>query len=212
VNGPAFDLIPGVSSASISDAMAQRFSHRWHVLDLVSPTPGAVLHGRAATVRFLPRRDDLRDAEVHDFMPATLAAAGDDPSGQVLVATTGSYRHAAVAGGKKLTLVDTLGFSGLLTDGRLRDFDEARQLASVFYCGGETVLADRSDLMAFETNAVVELAGALITPGDWIYADAGGAVIVPGDHVQDVLEAAAERERADAAESDRIRRTYRRAP
>ena len=28
-----------------------------------------------------------------------------------------------------------------------------------------------------------------------------GAVIVPGDHVQDVLEAAAERERADAAES-----------
>ncbi|MDH3226029.1 MAG: RraA family protein [Thermoleophilia bacterium] len=201
-----------MSSASISDAMARRFSHRWHILDLVSPTPGAVLHGWAATVRFLPRRDDLRNADVHDFMPATLAAAGEDPSGRVLVVTTGSYRHAAVAGGKKLTLVDALGFSGLLTDGRLRDFDEARQLSGVFYCGGEAVLADRSDLMAFEANAAVELAAALITPGDWIYADAAGAVIVPGDHVQGVLEAAAERERADAAESERIRRTYRRTP
>jgi regulator of RNase E activity RraA len=212
VNSPSSDLVSRVSSASISDAMAQRFSHRWHVLDLVSPTHGRVLHGWAATVQFLPRREDVRDAGVHDFAPATLAVAGDDAAGRVLVVATGSYRDAAVAGGKKLTLVDSLGFAGLVTDGRLRDFDEARELGSTAYCAGETILADRSDVMAFRTDVPVELAGALAVPGDWIYADSAGAVIVPADVVVEVLEAAVERERADAAESQSIRRSHRRAP
>jgi regulator of RNase E activity RraA len=208
VNAPTPQLIATVSSASISDAMAQRFAHRWHVPDLVSPTPGVVLHGWAATVRFVPRRDDVRDPDIHDFAPAAISAAQGGAEGRVLVIGAGSYGRAAVAGGKKLTLVDGLGFDGLLTDGRLRDFDEARGLAGTFYCSGQTPVADRADLMAFEAGVAIELGGALVTPGDWVYADAAGAVIVPGDHLGDVLEAAAERERADADASARIRQRH----
>ncbi len=208
VNNPTSELISRVSSASISDAMAQRFSHRWHVLDLVSPTPGAIVHGRAATVRLLPRRDDVRDPSIHDFSPTAQAAAKDDAQGRVLVVATGSHRDAAVAGGKKLTLVDSLGFNGLVTDGRLRDFDEAKALGAVSYCAGETVLADREDLMAFETGVPIELAGVLVMSNDWIFADGAGAVVVPGDALDEIIAAAAEREAADARESQRIRDSY----
>jgi 4-hydroxy-4-methyl-2-oxoglutarate aldolase len=205
VKTPPPDLVTAVSSASLSDAMATRYQHRWHVLDLICPRPGAVLHGWAATVRFMPRRADLRDPDRHDFAPAVLACAGDDAAGSVLVIACGSYRDVAVAGGKKLTLVDALGFNGLLTDGRMRDFDEAGDLRAVAYCSGETVLADTRDLMAFDHGLPVELAGVIVSPGDWVYADAAGAVVVPGDAVEEILEVAVERERADAAESRRIR-------
>jgi len=183
--------------------MAQRFDHRWHVLDLISPTPGAVVHGWAAPVRFVPRRDDLRDPDRHDFAPA-IRSAGDG-AGRVLVIACGSYRDAAVAGGKKLTLVEVLGFRGLITDGRLRDFDEAADLDLVARCSGETVLADRSELMAFESHAAVDLGGALVVPGDWIHSDDAGTVVVPAAHLDDILAAAVAREDADAAEVARIR-------
>ena len=203
LNTTSSNLVSAVSSASISDAMAERFSHRWHVLDLVSPTPGAIVHGWAAPVRFVPRRDDLRDPARHDFAPVIESAGAGD--GRILVIACGSYRDAAVAGGKKLTLVEVLGFRGLITDGRVRDFDEAAELNLVTRCAGETVLADRSELMAFEAGVPVELAGALVVPGDWIYSDAAGTVVVPGDHLEEVLKAAVAREAADAREVQRIR-------
>lgn len=209
---PSATQLAQLSSASLSDALAQRSGHRWQVLDLVCPIAGAVLHGRAATVRFLPRREDRRDPAVNDFAPMVTRAAEGAPAAAVLVIACGSYRDTAVAGGKKLTLVDSLGFGGLITDGRLRDFDEAREIGMPAYCTGETIRADAGELAAADHGLPVELAGAVVYPNDWVYADRAGAVVVPGDLVDDVVAAAIERERADADESRRIREHYRREP
>ena len=201
-------LVAAVSSASLSDAMADRVAHRFHILDLISPVPDRVLFGPAATMQLIPRRDDLRDPAAHDFAPVLHAAAGDDPTGRVLVVSSGGCPDAAVAGGKKLSRLRGLGMAGILTDARLRDFGEVDALGIGAWCGGETTLADRREAMPYAAGTTLALEAVAVVPGDWIYADAAGAVVIPATLRDEVLTAAAERERADAAESERIAEEY----
>lgn len=61
------DIIPKVSTAALTDALGRLTTNRAHILDLVSPTPGRVLYGKAITIQFVPFRQDLYDAQVHNF-------------------------------------------------------------------------------------------------------------------------------------------------
>ncbi len=200
--------VAAVTSASLSDAMADRFAHRFHILDLISPVPDRVLFGPAATMQFMPRREDLRDPDVHDFAPVLADAVRDDGEGAVLVVSSGGCPDAAVAGGKKISRLKGLGMAGILTDARLRDFDEVDELGIAAWCGGETTLADRREAMPFSAGVPVSLESVTVIPGDWIYADAGGAVVIPAAARDEIIAAAVEREREDAAEVQRIAEEY----
>lgn len=205
---PDPEILSQVTSASLSDALAGRYSHRFHILDLISPVPDRVLFGPAATMQFMPRREDLRDPDEHDFAPVLHAAVGDDAEGRVLVVASGGCPDAAVAGGKKLSRLRGLGMAGILTDARLRDFDEVDELGIAAFCGGETTLADQTQAMPFEADVPVALESVTIIPGDWIYADAAGAVVIPFDDLDQILAAAVQRERSDADEVERIAGEY----
>ena len=197
-----------MTSASLSDAMADRFTHRFHILDLISPVPDRVLFGPAATMQFMPRREDLRDPDVHDFAPVLNDAVGDDGEGAVLVVSSGGCPDAAVAGGKKISRLRGLGMAGILTDARLRDFDEVDELGIAAWCGGETTLADRREAMPFSAGVPVSLESVTVIPGDWIYADAAGAVVIPAAARDEIIAAAVQRELEDAAEVQRIAEEY----
>jgi regulator of RNase E activity RraA len=64
--------------------------------------------------------------------------------------------------------------------------------------GGESI-------MPFAANVPVGLCGVTVFPGDWIYADASGAVVIPPGDVRAILEDAARIEERDAAEVERLR-------
>ncbi len=187
--------IEGLTSAAICDAMARRFDHRAHILDLVSPTPGEVLFGQAATIRFFPNRRDHHSADDR-FDELLKAVAG---TGHVLVLGTGGHPDQALAGGKKVAGIEAAGFSGILTDGRLRDLDEVAEFGLVAYCGGETVRAAGDDVTPLAANVPVEIDGVGVLPGDWIFADGAGAVVIPGGAVTEVLADAHLIEEKDAA-------------
>jgi len=59
--------------------------------------------------------------------------------------------------------------------------------------------------MPFAANVPVGLCGVTVFPGDWIYADASGAVVIPADDLREILEQAARIEEKDAAEVQRLR-------
>lgn len=193
--------IDGVSSASLCDAMAAIHPHRAHILDLMSPTPGEILFGKVATMRFFPNRADHHSA--NDAFDSILAEVSD--TGNVLVIASGGYPDQAVAGGKKVARIEAAGFSGLLTDARIRDMDEIADFEIVCYASGETVRAAGDDSRPLEGNVPVEIDGVGILPGDWIYADNAGAVVIPVDSLDDVLERARDIEGNDAAAVARTR-------
>ena len=94
--------IEGLTAAAICDAVAKRHDHRAHILDLITPTPGDVLFGRAATIRFFPNRRDHHSSEDR-FDQLLSAVAG---TGQVLVLGCGGHEDEALAGGKKVARID----------------------------------------------------------------------------------------------------------
>jgi 4-hydroxy-4-methyl-2-oxoglutarate aldolase len=116
----------GVSSASLTDALGRVSTHRAHVLDLVSPTPGRVLRGRAVTIRFVPFRQDVFDAHVNSFARLFYEAVPADPEEIVLVLDSGGQPDISVGGGKKFSRLQNRKLAGLLT----RLVDEAFQLAA----------------------------------------------------------------------------------
>jgi len=186
--------IDGVSSASLCDAMAKLHPHRCHVLDLLSPTPGEVLFGKVATMRFFANRADHHSAE--DRFDDLLAEVAD--TGNVLVIGAGGHPDQAVAGGKKVARIEAAGFTGLLTDARLRDMDEIADFDIVCYASGETVRAAGDDSRPLEANVPVEIDGVGVLPGDWVYADNAGAVFIPAEDLDEMLDAARAIERRDA--------------
>lgn len=195
-----------VSCSAICDAMMRRHGHRAHVVDLVSPAPERWLLGAALTMQFLPLRADLLDPARHDFGALLDAAVeGRDPSGDVLVASSWGHPDQPIAGGKKLSRLANLGLAGLVADARLRDFDEVVELGLGAWCRGETVRQGGEAIMPWAANVPVVVGGVAVLRGDWVYADAAGAVVIPPDDLRGVLEAAARIEERDAAEVARAR-------
>ena len=195
-----------VSCSAICDAMMRRHGHRAHVIDLVSPAPERWLLGPAVTMQFLPLRADLLDPVVHDFGALLDAAvAGRDPRGCVLAVSSWGHPDRPVAGGKKLSRLANLGLAGLVADTRLRDFDEVVALGLAAWCRGETVRQGGEAIMPWAANVPVAIGGVTVLPGDWIYADRSGAVVIPPDDLREILEEAARIEERDAREVQRMR-------
>ncbi len=161
-----------VNSASLTDAMGRRFSHRAHVLDLVSPMPQRRLFGKAVTMQYLPVRSDLKDPGQYNFARFFYLAMEAMPAGgKVLVISSGGYRDTSVGGGTKLSRLQNLGMAGVLTDGRLRDFQELAGYDFVTFCSGRTTRWGGDSVVPMAVQRPVEVSGVTVVPGDYVYAD-----------------------------------------
>lgn len=200
------EIAAEVSCSAICDAMMRRHVHRAHIVDLVSPAPERWMLGPAVTMRFMPLRADLLDPAVHDFSAMLdRAVAGRDPAGCVLAVSSWGHPDQPVAGGKKLSRLANLGLAGLVADARLRDWDEVVDLGLGAWCRGETVRQGGEAIMPWDAGVPVAIGGVTVTPGDWIYADRAGAVVIPAPDLREILEEAARIEERDAAEVARMR-------
>ena len=197
--------ISGVRSASLVDAMGRAYSHRAHIAGLVSPTPERVLFGPAVTLQYVPLREDLRDPSKHDFAVLFYGSASDDAAGKVLVMASCGHEHISVGGDVKLSRVENHRMAGVLTDGCLRDFSELASYDFVTFCSGATPRWGGDVLMPFLANVPIVLKGVTVIPGDYIYADCDGAVIVPRKAVESIIDEALQIERTDKQFAERIK-------
>lgn len=191
-----------VSCASLVDAMQRRHPHRAHILPMVGPDPDRPLFGPAATMTFLPHRSDL---ESHDFADLFYRAVGSHPAGQVLVMSSGGYPDASHAGGTKLSRLQNHGLAGVLCDGRLRDFTQLADYDVATWCRGEATRWGGDTVMPYAAGELVEIAGVCVVPGDYVYVDASGGVVIPAADVQQVFDEAVRVEAEDARSAEAIR-------
>ncbi len=198
--------VEGLKCADLVDAMGRLHRHRCHILDLVTPTPGRVLFGPAVTISYFPSCSAAFDPERYNLANLFYEAVGDDPQDKVLVLASNGYTDVSMGGGTKLMRVQHHGLAGVLTDGRLRDFDELRGYDFAAYCAGEATRWGGGEVTPFQANVPVVLRGVGVIPGTYVFADSSGAVVIPPDDLEQVLAEARSIEADDARDREEIAR------
>jgi regulator of RNase E activity RraA len=78
----------------------------------------------------------------------------------------------------------------VLTDGRLRDFDELASYDFAAYCSGEATKWGGGEVTPFQANVPVVVSGVGVLPGFYVFADSSGAVVIPDQQVEEVVAGA----------------------
>ena len=182
--------IEGLATADLVDAMGRLHRHRCHILDLVSPTPGRVLFGPAVTISYFPSCSAALDPERYNLGNLFYEAVGDGPEGKVVVLASNGYTDSSMGGGTKLSRLQVHGCAGVLTDGRLRDFGELARYDFAAYCSGEATKWGGDEVTPLQANVPVVLSGVGVMPGQYVFADSSGAVVIPDGQIDDVLAGA----------------------
>ena len=155
-------------------------------------------HAEAVEIVFDPERYNLANLFYE--------AVGDEPAGKVIVLASNGYTDTSMGGGTKLLRLHQNGCAGVLTDGRLRDFDELGGYDFAAYCAGEATRWGGDHVTPFQANVPVVLDRVAVMPGHYVFADSSGAVVIPDVQIEEVLAEARKVEAADAAVRDQIGR------
>jgi regulator of RNase E activity RraA len=101
--------------------------------------------------------------------------------GDVLVAATGGDRSSALWGELLSTAARARGAAGVVSDGLTRD--AARILAMGFpvFAAGFSPLDSRGRLECVSHGEPVQVGVCRVRPGDWVFGDIDGVVVVPSE-------------------------------
>lgn len=201
---PRETIITQLYAAVLSDTLDSLGLASQALQPFVRPLDDAlVLFGRARTGLYMPRYhveegknpyaiemalvDDLRPGEVAVFAcagPTTRIA----PWGELL--STASVARGAV---------------GCVTDGLVRDVRQIREMRFPVFHGGIGPLDSkgRGEMMAMDVP--VELAGVRVEPGDYLFGDVDGVVVIPQARAAETFRCALEKVSAENRTRDELR-------
>jgi regulator of RNase E activity RraA len=182
------------SVATVSDVMSPK-ANQILIEGITSATPNKRLFGQAITVRSLPARPDCISDTQQKF---TDKVASGDPlmfaikesgPGKVIVIDAGGINTAAVGGDTKFAVLDALGTEGLITDGALRDQREFKEeFGFATYSSGFTPLVGTGRvLFPHDVNVDINCGGCLVRPGDYIFGDEDGVIVIPASIIEETL-------------------------
>ena len=118
---------------------------------------------------------------------------------------TNGYPEASIGGGTKFSRLQNHGLAGILTDGRIRDFDELKGYDFVTFCRGEAVHWGGDTIMPYAVNIPISVGGVTVVPGDYLFADDSGAAVIPASVLTAVFEEAIRVQEEDSRSIVRIR-------
>jgi 4-hydroxy-4-methyl-2-oxoglutarate aldolase len=147
---------------------------------------GAKVCGQALTVECPPC----------DNLMLHVAVAQAEP-GAVIVATVGSYLMAGAWGEILTEAARARGIAGLVIDGAVRDIDAIEALRFPVFSRGLAIGACTKE-KAGTLHASLQFGGVTVAPGDLVFGDADGLVIVELDRMDEVYEMAMSRRKNES--------------
>ena len=184
------ELFRRVSTCDISDALTRLNLDAVRARGIVPLVPFKEgephMAGPARTIRFLPCHYKMQyqdvDYKLTEVVQSTLP-------GSVIVVEGGQFHKPAQGEMNGLTAVRA-GAAGSVGDGAVRDVDAVRKLPMpVFYSPypiGFTMETYVGRSICTGVDIPIQIAGALIRPGDIIVGDNNGVVVVPVEWVEPI--------------------------
>lgn len=168
-------------------------------------SPPLKLIGPAYTLRYVPRREDLISPDtLGDPQYTPRRAIEEAPAGSVLVIDGRGVADVAVLGDILAERLKQRGVAGVVTDGAVRDIDEARRVGLPLYAVGAAAPASISGHSAGDLECRIGCGGVAVVPGDIIVADADGAVVVPRGLADEIARDGVEQELYEAFAKEQV--------
>jgi regulator of RNase E activity RraA len=134
--------------------------------------------------------------------------------GEVAVVGTGQSVRNAPWGELLSTAAAARGARGAVVDGLVRDVKKIEALGFGLFAAGIKPVDSRGRGVVVEYNTPIECGGVLVSPGDLIFADYDGVVVVPKSAVLETIRIASEKvvsenhSRADLAKGAYLRDVF----
>lgn len=139
-------------------------------------TVDAVLVGRCKTTRWAEMAfDDPRPYEQE------LLAVDSCRKDDVLIAAANGSMQSGVWGELLSTASRNAGCSGVIVDGAVRDVQKMRGMGFPVFARGTCIYDSRNRQRVVDFDVPVEIDGVRFSPGDLVFADVDGVVVVPRD-------------------------------
>jgi regulator of RNase E activity RraA len=163
-------------------------------------TTEGVLVGRAKTTLW---------AEMYhvDTKPYELELQAVDTARQddVLIAAAGGSLRSGLWGELLSTAARRSGCVGAIVDGAVRDVRQMKAMEFPVWARGCSVYDSRDRHRVIDVDVEVEIDKVRIAPGDLVFADVDGVVVVPQDVEEEVIRRAWEKVQAENTVRDSIR-------
>jgi 4-hydroxy-4-methyl-2-oxoglutarate aldolase len=146
------------------------------------------------------------DDVTHNDTEKRLAMLEAAKPGSVSVWSCGGHTGSAHWGEIMTRSVMERGCVGAVVDGGLRDTEFVLQLGFPVFCRFRSPASSVGRWDIVEWDCGVTIGQTSVAPGDWVFGDVDGVVVIPADVVEDVLadaESKAAKERLMRAELDR---------
>jgi regulator of RNase E activity RraA len=111
-------------------------------------------------------------------------------TGDIIVIDNGGRLDTSCWGGILANGAQMKGVSAVVIDGACRDLDECAEIDFPVFARGTVVATARGRVMEENTNVMIQFGGVQVSPGDVVMADRSGVVIIPWEHVGEVLKKA----------------------
>ena len=162
-------------SAVVSDALdGLGYKHQSPRLPLRPLTTNKLLVGRCKTTLWVDMvHVDPRPYELE------LKAVDDCQPNDVLIAAAGGSVRSGIWGELLTTAALNRGCVGAIVDGTIRDVDKIRKMEFPVFARSTCVYDSLNRQRVVDADIPVELDGVAFHPGDLVFADEDGVVVVP---------------------------------
>ena len=145
----------------------------------------AVVVGRALTVDSI----DIHEPNDHAY-DMEIAAVDSLNAGDVLVASTGQSTSTCLWGELLSTAASVRGANGAVIDGYTRDVRQIEEMQFPVFSTGMYPVDSAGRSMVVNYNRPIECGGVTVNPGDIIFGDYDGIVVIPQRATREVVEKA----------------------
>lgn len=196
IKRPSADLVARVKAmgaANASATLGHMGIRNCHIGGPVAYTKGKSIAGPAVTLQMMPKREDLyTEGEYADVeLQLHRHVLYQVDKGDVVVVDARGDLTSGIFGDMMMTYFKGRGGAGMVIDGCVRDWVNVQKLdVPLWLCGVTPNFHTQTNLMPHAVNTTIACGGVTVVPGDIIVADDDGAVCVPIDLAEEVIEKA----------------------
>jgi regulator of RNase E activity RraA len=143
----------------------------------------AVVVGPAITLEMVP--PSFNSFAARTGLKLAFEAVDQAQAGDVFV-VGGGHTHCGMWGEMMTIVGSEKGLGGAIVDGGVRDVLEIRQMRFPVFCRNPSVTTGQTRLDTVSVNKPIDCGGRLVYPGDLVFADYDGVVVVPKDSIEKI--------------------------